>query len=105
MIYRQIFKTEIERNASQLTRIYILSSLLDYLRFEFVVEIPKCDYSNERYLTILSSVVLFITLCEVVLTFEFVDEILKRCHSTENTQLVILLGTLLFSSCFPSRTI
>ena len=46
-------------------------------------EILKCDYSNEateQYFLM----VLFIMLYEVILTFESVDEILKRGHSSES---------------------
>ena len=37
--------------------------------FESLDEIQKCDYSNERCKAVNFPVVLFSTLCEVVLTF------------------------------------
>ena len=43
--------------------------------FESVGEILSYDHSNESYLAVLS-VILFIVLYKVVLTFESVDEIL-----------------------------
>ena len=45
------------------------------ITFESVDEILWCDHSNESYLAVLS-VILFIVLYKVVLTFESVDEIL-----------------------------
>ena len=53
------------------------------LTFESVVEILKCDHSNESYWHVFP-VVLFIMLCKVVLTFESVVEILKSDHSNES---------------------
>ena len=52
------------------------------LTFHSADKIPKCDFqmqATEQYFP----VVLFIMLNKAVLTFESVDEILKRDHSNE----------------------
>ena len=53
------------------------------LDFESVDKTLKCDIqmkATEQYFT----VVLFIVLCKMVPTFEYVDEILKCNHSKES---------------------
>ena len=42
-------------------------------------------------------VVLFIMLCKVVLTFESVDEILKRDHSSESYWAALSCGTVYYA--------
>jgi len=56
-----------------------------------VHEILKCDHSNEIYSEVLS-VLLFIMLYKVVLTFESVHEILKCDHSNESYLAVLSCG-------------
>ena len=51
-------------------------SCMVVLTFETVVEILKCDHSNESYRAVVSYMVLFM-LYKAVPTFESVDEILK----------------------------
>ena len=49
--------------------------------------------ATEQYFPVL----LFITLCKVVLTFESVDEILKCDHSNESYRAVLSCGAVYFA--------
>ena len=62
-----------------------------------VNEIPKCDHSNKSYTEHSFSMVQFIMLYNVVITFHSVDEILK-CgdHSNERYWVVLFLWYCLF---------
>ena len=54
--------------------------------FQFVDEILKCDHWNESYQAILSCGTVYYMLYEVVLTFEFVNEILSGTIQMKTTE-------------------
>ena len=56
----------------------------EFLTFESVDEILKCDLIQMKATEQYFPVVLFIMLYKMVLTFESVDEILKCDHSNES---------------------
>ena len=63
--------------------------------WKFFISSPviKPKSVKENYKAVLSSVVLFIVLFKVVLTFKFGDEIMKCHHSNESYKAVLSCGT------------